>query len=906
MLSLAGLTFMMPMMLAALAVIPAIWWLLRVTPPQPRTVRFPGYFLLKDLQTDIRTPSKTPWWLLLIRSLFIALAILGLANPVLKLSQGLPGEGGSVLLVVDNGYASATEWEERQRKIREYLPQISRSDRNVVFMTTAPDVSDAKIVVSGAMTQEDAAEWAMRITPQPWPADYAAAMARLKEDVLKNHISHTVFFSDGTASGHAAQAEFLDTLQSRAGGLTVVRDADINNPVILRRQTGKPGELAFRVERLQENRIGREMVLVAFGDDGAAIDTLPFSFPDGETETDLVWNMLPELRGKVARIEIQGARSASATYLTDARWRQKPVGILADPSQKDNRSFLNEVYYLRRALEGGGAVNVDAADILLDQPLSALVWPDSAALTPLERVRILDWVEQGGFLVRFAGASLAANTEDPLLPVELRYGQRAMEGAMTWEKPLKLGDIPETSPLFGLTVPDDVTVTRQVLAVPSPEAFEKTWLQLDDGTPLVTGGTIGKGAVALVHTTAGPDWSDFCYSGLYVEMLQRMVSLSAGVSTFKPENLLRPRMLLDGFGRLYSATDSNAAMPIDPKELFMPTPRTPPGIYGDDGQFSVFNAGDALPRMRALTDIPSAAIEVSYAPSGEKDLKPDFLTAALFLLLIDTLATFWLRGVFARRAVAMLAVVMLLFSGSPASAQGMDAVDVASDIYLAYVETGDQDTDTVSFNGLSGLARMINNRTTIKIKGVTGVNPDSDDLFYYPFLYWPMTDAQGNLSGTAARNVQNYLSRGGMIVFDTRDGQFGNTEGMTIGTRKLRQLTENIIIPDLATVGDGHILTKSFYLLDSFEGHYAGGKLWVEKEPNPNFDSVTSVIIGGNDWAAAWSAEPSDRSRFMLDGGEGQREMAYRFGINLAMVALAGNYKADQVHIPYILERLKR
>jgi hypothetical protein len=38
--------------------------------------------------------------------------------------------------------------------------------------------------------------------------------------------------------------------------------------------------------------------------------------------------------------------------------------------------------------------------------------------------------------------------------------------------------------------------------------------------------------------------------------------------------------------------------------------------------------------------------------------------------------------------------------------------------------------------------------------------------------------------------------------------------------------------------------------------------------------------------------------------GESQREMAYRFGINLVMVALTGNYKADQVHVPYILERL--
>ena len=68
--------------------------------------------------------------------------------------------------------------------------------------------------------------------------------------------------------------------------------------------------------------------------------------------------------------------------------------------------------------------------------------------------------------------------------------------------------------------------------------------------------------------------------------------------------------------------------------------------------------------------------------------------------------------------------------------------------------------------------------------------------------------------------------------------------------------------------GEGHILTRSFYLLDDFPGLYTGGKLWVEKEPSPNYDAVTSIIIGGNDWAAAWSDDPQDRNRFSLEGGE--------------------------------------
>src|SRR5262249_7702839 len=70
-------------------------------------------------------------------------------------------------------------------------------------------------------------------------------------------------------------------------------------------------------------------------------------------------------------------------------------------------------------------------------------------------------------------------------------------------------------------------------------------------------------------------------------------------------------------------------------------------------------------------------------------------------------------------------------------------------------------------------------------------------------------------------------------------------------------------------------------------------------------DGVATVIIGSNDYAAAWAVDNQGRAlHAAVPGGEQQREMAYRFGINLVMYALTGNYKSDQVHVPAILERL--
>ena len=72
-------------------------------------------------------------------------------------------------------------------------------------------------------------------------------------------------------------------------------------------------------------------------------------------------------------------------------------------------------------------------------------------------------------------------------------------------------------------------------------------------------------------------------------------------------------------------------------------------------------------------------------------------------------------------------------------------------------------------------------------------------------------------------------------------------------------------------------------------------------------DGVTPVVIGGNDWAAAWAMDERGNALFPVGrgfGGERQRELAFRFGVNLVMHVLTGNYKSDQVHVPALLDRL--
>ena len=163
-------------------------------------------------------------------------------------------------------------------------------------------------------------------------------------------------------------------------------------------------------------------------------------------------------------------------------------------------------------------------------------------------------------------------------------------------------------------------------------------------------------------------------------------------------------------------------------------------------------------------------------------------------------------------------------------------------------------------------------------------------------------------SPRAAERINRYLETGGTILFDTRDageetpGPFGSA---ATSQSRLRRLAAGIKIPQLVPVPPDHVLTKSFYLLHEFPGRWNTGQVWLEPVEDRVNDGVASVIVGGNDWAGAWAVDGQGRPAYaVVPGGEPQREMAMRFGVNLVMYVLTGNYKTDQVHVPAILERL--
>ena len=544
----------------------------------------------------------------------------------------------------------------------------------------------------------------------------------------------------------------------------------------------------------------------------------------------------------------------------------------------------------------------------MKRELAVLVFSDTGPDSPTEAETVGKWVEAGGLLLRFAGPHLAEQ-EDKLLPVRLRRGGRTIGGAMSWEQPARLAPFTADSPFAGLAVPADVTVSRQVLAEPDLDLAGKTWARLADGTPLVTAEKRGQGWIVLVHTTANADWSNLALSGLFVEMLRRIVAVGQGVNEAGSE-ALPPIETLDGFGHLQRAPST--ARPISGKEIATAaaSPRHPPGFYGTADARRALNLSGGIAELKPIDDLPPDTVRETFAHGREIDLRPPLLTAAFILALVDLLIAYALRGLLRRRPARVAALVLLAAAVLPTAPRADDAfvVKAASELRLAYVRTGNQDVDALSRAGLIGLTGTLNRRTAVDTAEPLAIDIESDELIFFPLLYWPVTADQPPPSAKAVERINRYLETGGTILFDTRDGDNqspGPFGGAAIAAQRLRRLTAGVKMPPLAPVPPDHVLTKSFYLMHEFPGRWNVGTLWVEPVEDRVNDGVSSVIVGANDWAGAWAVDGEGRPAFaVVPGGEAQREMAMRFGVNLVMYVLTGNYKSDQVHVPAILERL--
>ncbi|WP_435256427.1 DUF4159 domain-containing protein [Thioclava sp. FR2] len=913
--------FATPLLLLGLLALPILWLLLRAVPPAPVRRRFPGVALLLGLQDKDSETDKTPWWLLLIRMLAIAAAIIAFAGPVLNPRERVAGTG-PLLIALDATWADARDWPRRMDRVAELVEEAGRDGRTVALVRWTDAPGEIAFQTADALLVRLAG-----VAPQAWaPTDLAAWANSLPEGGFD-----TYWLSDGV--DHADRAVLMSALS--ANGVVTVFESP--RPVFALRPAGfADGAIQLSASRLSAAE-PLALEVVARGPDPAGIERelarAIFDFAASSTDAEVALSLPPELRNRITRFELAGIRSAAAVSLTDDSLKRRKVALFGGRDDREGLQLLSPTHYLRQALAPvADLMEGSLTDLLLASP-DVVILADVAKLSQTETDAILDWLDEGGMLLRFAGPQLAASDvsrfeEDPLMPVRLREGGRTVGGAMSWGEPKTLAPFAEDSPFHGLRVPEDVEVTAQVLAQPDPNLAERTIAALADGTPLVTRKAVGQGQVVLVHVTANAEWSNLPLSGLFMQMLERLAVSTRPVAADAADlagQVWVPEIVLDAYGQQADAGEKPGVSGdiLGSGLVSGPGPELQPGLYAGDERRVALNVVGAETVLAPATWPNGTTIE-GLEKSSEQSLKGAFLSGGLILLMVDILAALLVSGRLPglARGAATGLVLMTVFVAAPQKSAAQEskdalALEATTGLVLAHVVTGDARVDEVTRQGLIGLGNILWARTSIEPDDPISVDIETDELAFFPFLYWPVSTAQPLPSAAAYAKLNDYLRTGGMILFDTRDGDPSGA-ATSAEAQHLQRLAAGLDIPPLEQVPTDHVLTRTFYLLQSFPGRSVRSPVWVEAAPpdaeqvegmpfrNLN-DGVTPVVIGGNDWAAAWAVD--DNGIALLPVGRGfagdqQREMAYRFGVNLIMHVLTGNYKSDQVHVPALLDRL--
>lgn len=909
-----------PLALFALLALPVIWWILRATPPAPKPVELPSMRLLEGIAQNEETPARTPWWVWLIRTLAAAAAIAGLSQPVYAPGASISEDAnqGALLIVIDDGWPSVPRWAELINAATASLDGGGRDDP-VHLLLTAPRELNAD--PAKRMRKSDMARRLSSLDPAAWGTDRNDALERLQ--AAKIAPTHIFWASDGIADDNAR--EFADALADMAP--LCIYAAPPQGPVALTGIASDTDSVSVTLRRL-DNGAEKAVYVSALTLDGSALATAEADFAPGTFEAQARFDLPGAALARISRFTATGKQGAGTVWLWDSTERSRRVGLVSIGSVA--QPLLSDLHYVRKALEPFASITEGDLDLLLDASPDAIIMTDVGHILPDEQAKLSAWIEGGGALIRFAGPRLAAQG-DELLPVPLRRSSRALGGSLAWDEPQALAQFPERSPFAGLKIPEDVRIRKQVLAKPAADLAERTWAMLEDGSPLVTAEARGAGTIILFHITAGPEWSDLPYSGTFAQMLRRSIAAGRGEALPDEDGAYTPQLTLDAYGRLQSASPSAAPLLATEFDETIPSESHPPGLYqGPAGTRALNVAKDARPSL--MTRWPPSAQLLGDTEARSLRLAGPLLTLAALLLALDLFIALGVAGHlsrFRRHAAALVLISGLIVFSITQTASAQDqyqrmpdgslrlittdsddppldskAAQAALDMRFAYVETGQGRLDERTRAGLIGLSRILFMRTSVEPAEPHGVDLETDTLEVYPLIYYNVPDNAQPLSETAITRLNTYLRSGGALLIDTRAG---GTVGTNTDVSELQTLLSGLDAPPLEPVPSDHVLTRSFYLLEDFPGRFANRRLWIEASGEAETvrgDGISRLFVGDADWASAWASDDRGRDLYSVDGGPRQREMSRRFGVNLVMYILTGNYKSDQVHLPALLERL--
>jgi hypothetical protein len=603
---------------------------MQTIPPRPNLVDFPAIRLLFNLSSEDKQAASIPLWQRLLRLGAVSAAVIGLSNPEFETRGVLENGTGPVLVVVDNGWDSAQNWGQIQKRIEGVLKTASHQGRPVMIIPAAPD-SVAGVKAGPLQGAEEALSALPTLEPHPWPADHAGAAKALQSERGKG--ASVIWFSNGQDDPRTP--DFLRTLEG-VGRVSVYKGAPSTAAHLLSTRPGN--ELGAVLHRLAPGP--EEIVTVAAASaNGEILTQTEARFAAGALTAEAVFDVPPELRRQIAKLSIPGESHAGAALLLDESWRKRSVGLL---SADGAGSLLQDSYYIKPAIAPYTDLYTGSAAEILKHALSVIVMTDETVLSEDDRAQLEGWVKQGGMLLRFAGPRLAAQPQDSLTPLPLMAGENHTDGELSGSTAKGLAPFADSSPLAGMKAPANLSVHTRILPETTPGGpapGTEIWAEFEDGVPFISAKHEGEGWTVLVHSTAGMDWSNLPLADdFFLEMMKSMIARSKSASSeAEIKKKLPPLSVLDAEGRLGPAKSSAIQLTREAAREGRIGPASPPGFYGESPLSKrAHNLSLAVPEYKAAAPHTGAAKEFSLESEGNSSAaKGWLLLLASLMLLVD-------------------------------------------------------------------------------------------------------------------------------------------------------------------------------------------------------------------------------------------------------------------------------
>ena len=907
--SITNIAFTYPFALLLLVFSPVIWKFLKSKPLTVELKKFPAISLISKIKSIDNTFENNSLLIIILRFLIFVLLVIALSKPYFK-NVAKNVELKQILLIVDDSWESGINWYSKIEKIKSLLD--SNSLENISYtLVTSSKVNENKFKFLKNKNSSEILAFVNSIKPNSWNSDFNELFKFLETDIKS--YEKIFWFTESLIS--ESKKNFF--LKIKDNNLKIIQSLNKElSPLIFLKEQKIKGNYIFEIYDF--NKFYKNVVIDCYDIRDRLILRKNVK---GSDKSNSDWNITQvdlriakEFDDSIIYFHFNNLMSSTAKVMKTNISGQKKVGIIQPNYSKKIIEFNRANFYIENAMKSDHDISTGSVSDLISKKISLMFSDDFDSSFISEEEKIINWIKSGGTFVKFGGEkflnTINKQTNKKFFGIfEPESDPVNLDHELSFRKDLSLKNFKKGNLFYGLIVNEKVKVNKYIELKKNLEFKNLQHLAyLENGAPLISEFEIGKGKLVFFHIPANTNWSTLPLSILFVNILEKLNLYSKGVKENSNNQIFKPFKILDGLGTFEDP--SLNTMNLNEKDLrkntYQLNYQNPPGIYKNKSDLYGLNMPNYLKDKKYTFSFPDEYLINEFNKFEVKNLRKNIVFCILFLFLLETFLTLQNRDIFKikffRSSTKFLSLILIITTVLTFKVESADQViNKVNTTKLAYVKTGNKEVDEISKNGILSISEYITSKTSVILDSPDEVDLEEHDIFFYPILYFPFINSKETVGEKKIRKLQNFINNGGILIFDCKN----NFEKFFIDDC-LDDILLNFKDLDISSpikLQNKNTLSKSFYLLKEFPGR-RNQDVFVSFNNQINNNEVVSVIFGINDWSGSWAKSDNGFELPILSGTEEQRTLSFRFGVNIVVYSLTGNYKSDQVHIPEILKRM--